>query len=100
MMRFYLSSGILVIFLQQSRMTLLLNNQSIPIIRSDPCIGNQIKRGSSKTYMEVATGSPIGVDTTSWKGGGFKGNLNFLTQTLEIKEWVTLESNNASKDVL
>jgi len=45
--------------------------------------------------MEEVTIIPcVGVDTTNSISNSRTGNLSFLAQSKDIKEWVALESNN------
>ena len=46
-------------------------------------------------HMEEVTIIPcVGVDTTNSISNSRTGNLSFLAQSKDIKEWVALESNN------
>ena len=52
------------------------------------------------THMEEVTIIPyVGVDATNSNSNSHTGNLSFLAQSKDIKEWVAPESNNTNNCV-
>ena len=57
------------------------------------------KMGQVKQAREVETFPLVGVETNKSKDKEDKDKFNFFTQSIDMKEYVTPESNNAIKRV-